>query len=199
MLGLVWDDYDPINKTLRICRQYTNDKVPRAPKSKMSNRTIAISTQLSQHLDSWKKIQEEELALAGCIQNDDTPIVHSLKALRRNNIDSMVSIAGNLDGHNFDRWFRNFCVDNDFGSYSVIKKEFTKNGKKHIRGTGYSGLVPHALRHTQATLLIGEGADIKTVQARLGHASPSTTLSIYSHAIESKDREAAEAFDSLVS
>ncbi|WP_332247766.1 tyrosine-type recombinase/integrase [Collinsella tanakaei] len=111
----------------------------------------------------------------------------------------MVSIAGNLDGHNFDRWFRNFCVDNDFGAYSVIKKEFTKNGKKHIRGTGYSGLVPHALRHTQATLLIGEGADIKTVQARLGHASPSTTLSIYSHAIESKDREAAEAFDSLVS
>ncbi|MFR7750729.1 MAG: tyrosine-type recombinase/integrase [Collinsella sp.] len=36
---------------------------------------------------------------------------------------------------------------------------------------------PHALRHTQATLLIGEGADVKTVQARLGHASPSTTLS----------------------
>lgn len=199
MLGLVWDDYDPINKTLRICRQYTNDKVPRAPKSKMSNRTIAISTQLSQHLDSWKKIQEEELALAGCIQNDDTPIVHSLIASRRNKKGSMVSIAGNLDGHNFDRWFRNFCVDNDFGAYSVIKKEFTKNGKKHIRGTGYSGLVPHALRHMQATLLIGEGADIKTVQARLGHASPNTTLSIYSHAIESKDREAAEAFDSLVS
>lgn len=104
----------------------------------MSNRTIAISTQLSQHLDSWKKIQEKELALAGCIQNGDTPIVHSLKALRRNNKDSMVSIAGNLDGHNFDRWFRNFCADNDFGSYSVIKKEFIKNGKKHIRGTGYS-------------------------------------------------------------
>lgn len=76
MLGLVWDDSDPINETLRICRQYSNDKVPRAPKSKMINRTIAISAQLSQYLDSWKKIQEKELALAGCIQNGDTPIAH---------------------------------------------------------------------------------------------------------------------------
>ncbi|MFR2030181.1 MAG: hypothetical protein ACLS3M_01380 [Collinsella sp.] len=40
---------------------------------------------------------------------------------------------------------------------------------------------------------------MKTVQARLGHASPSTTLSIYSHAIEANDRKAADAFGELIS
>jgi len=34
---------------------------------------------------------------------------------------------------------------------------------------------PHMLRHTMATLLIGHGASLKTVQDLLGHASLSTT------------------------
>ena len=80
-----------------------------------------------------------------------------------------------------------------------VTKTFTRDGKTCIRGTRYSGLVPHALRHTQATLLIGGGSDVKTVQARLGHASPSTTLAIYAHAIEANDRRAAEAFDEMLS
>lgn len=74
-----------------------------------------------------------------------------------------------------------------------------RDGKECVRGDRYVGLVPHALRHTQATLLIGEGMDVKTVQARLGHASPSTTLSIYSHAIKANDRRAADAFDRAIS
>ena len=197
MLGLTWSDYDPLNKTLRISRQYTNDKTLRSPKSKMSRRTIAISDSLAEYLNSWKKLQNNEISQAGAVQNETTPIVHSLIVDKTEN--GIISIAGNLDGHNFDRWFRNFCVDNGFGTYSKVTKVFIKDGVKHVRGSGYSGLVPHALRHTQATLLIGEGADVKTVQARLGHASPNTTLAIYSHAIEGKDREAANVIGNLVS
>lgn len=197
MLGLTWNDYDPANKTLRISRQYTNDKKLRSPKSKMSRRTIAISDSLAEYLDTWKVLQSNEIIQAGGLQNGSTPIVHSLVASKTDN--GITASAGNLDGHNFDRWFRNFCVDNGFGTYSIVTKEFIKDGVRHVRGRGYSGLVPHALRHTQATLLIGEGADVKTVQARLGHASPSTTLSIYSHAIEGKDREAADVIGNLVS
>lgn len=89
-------------------------------------------------------------------------------------------------------------MDNGFGTYATVSKTFVKDGKLHIRGKDYHGLVPHALRHTQATLLIGAGADVKTVQARLGHASPSTTLSIYAHSIEANDVRAAEAFDHLL-
>jgi integrase len=39
----------------------------------------------------------------------------------------------------------------------------------------------HDLRHYLASLLIASGADIKTVQARLRHASASTTLDTYGH------------------
>ena len=46
--------------------------------------------------------------------------------------------------------------------------------------------------HTQATLLIGNGADIKTVQHRLGHKKASTTLDMYAHALPENDRKAAD-------
>lgn len=45
----------------------------------------------------------------------------------------------------------------------------------------------HSLRHTNASLLIASGADIKTVANRLGHSSATTTGNIYAHAIKSAD------------
>ncbi|WP_342216650.1 tyrosine-type recombinase/integrase, partial [Nocardia farcinica] len=39
----------------------------------------------------------------------------------------------------------------------------------------------HDLRHYVASLLIAKGADIKTVQARVRHASAKTTLDTYGH------------------
>jgi site-specific recombinase XerC len=42
----------------------------------------------------------------------------------------------------------------------------------------------HGLRHTAASLLISTGTDVRTVASRLGHASPTTTLAIYSHLIQ---------------
>ncbi len=49
----------------------------------------------------------------------------------------------------------------------------------------------HALRHFSATEAIGAGFDPVTVGNRLGHADPSITLRVYSHAIESRDKELA--------
>lgn len=156
-----------------------------------------MSKTLADYLDHWKSAQREQLGRYGLNQDENTPIVNGIKVVTTD--DGKRAATVNVDGHNFDRWFRDFCVDNGFGSYENVTGTFTRNGKKHIRGTGYTGLVPHALRHTVATLLIGEGTDVKTVQARLGHASPNTTLAIYSHAIEANDRKAADAFGELLS
>ena len=197
MLGLTWGDIDFEHRTLSVSKQFTNDKTLRAPKSKMSRRTIAINDSLADYLDRWRREQRTQLNRYALDQDDETPIVNGIRVVTTE--DGKYATVVNVDGHNFDRWFRDFCVDNGFGSYSNITGRFTRDGREHVRGTGYSGLVPHALRHTQATLLIGEGADVKTVQARLGHASPSTTLSIYSHAIEANDRKAADAFGELIS
>lgn len=50
----------------------------------------------------------------------------------------------------------------------------------------------HDLRHFSATELIGAGVDIRTVAGRLGHADPAITLRVYAHALEERDRAAAE-------
>ena len=50
----------------------------------------------------------------------------------------------------------------------------------------------HSLRHTNASLLIAQGVDVRTVAGLLGHAQPSTTLDIYSHAFDKNKRAAQE-------
>jgi integrase len=45
--------------------------------------------------------------------------------------------------------------------------------------------------------MIAEGTDIRTVSNRLGHAQTSTTLNIYTHALKSKDQQAAEVLDNI--
>ena len=64
---------------------------------------------------------------------------------------------------------------------------------------GFADLKFHELRHTQATQLLANGVDVKTVQTRLGHANASITLGWYAHAIPEKDHEAADLLGSILS
>jgi integrase len=61
-------------------------------------------------------------------------------------------------------------------------------------GTGF-----HELRHLYASLLIRHGESVKTVQARLGHASASETLDTYSHLWPDSDDRTRTAVDSVLS
>ena len=63
---------------------------------------------------------------------------------------------------------------------------------------GLEGVRLHDLRHYVATRLIASGVDPRTVANRLGHASPTTTLSIYSHFVPEADRDAAELLGGLL-
>ena len=57
----------------------------------------------------------------------------------------------------------------------------------------------HDLRHFTATQLIGAGVDVRTVAGRLGHSDPSVTLRVYSHALEERDRAAADIMGEVLS
>lgn len=54
------------------------------------------------------------------------------------------------------------------------------------------------LRHYLASLLIASGADVKTVQARVRHASAKTTLDTYAHLWPDRDESTREAIDAVL-
>ena len=82
--------------------------------------------------------------------------------------------GGFLGTANFERWWRSFRT-----------------------GAGFPDLRYHELRHTQATQLLAQGVDVKTVQARLGHSDASLTLNWYAHAVPENDRAAADRLGEL--
>ena len=53
----------------------------------------------------------------------------------------------------------------------------------------------HDLRHTFATIALGNGMDVKTLSAMLGHVSAATTLDIYTHITDDMQRAAAANID----
>lgn len=67
------------------------------------------------------------------------------------------------------------------------------------RQAGFPTLRFHELRHTQATQLLANGVDVKTVQTRLGHANASITLNWYAHAVPENDQKAAQLIGDLFS
>jgi integrase len=68
-----------------------------------------------------------------------------------------------------------------------------------MRRAKVSGRAPtHGWRHTSATALIAAGTDLKTVSARLGHASPTVTLNIYAHRSDARDQAAGEHLAALL-
>jgi integrase len=73
----------------------------------------------------------------------------------------------------------------------------THQCKRVLQAVGLDNVTLHGLRHTHATWLLKRGVHPKIVQERLGHASISTTLDIYSHVIPSMQREAVDAFEQI--
>lgn len=53
----------------------------------------------------------------------------------------------------------------------------------------------HMLRHTHATMLIENGANMKDVQERLGHAVLSTTMDTYAHVTEKMKKDTVDIFE----
>lgn len=73
--------------------------------------------------------------------------------------------------------------------FGALVKELDLDPKTHL----------HTLRHTHASYLIANGADLRAVQERFGHAKPETTVALYGHMVPGRDGEVARIFARVVS
>ena len=63
---------------------------------------------------------------------------------------------------------------------------------------GVEGVSLHTLRHFSASVLVASGRDVRTIAGRLGHSDPTTTLRVYAHLVDGRDRDAAEFIGELL-
>ena len=70
--------------------------------------------------------------------------------------------------------------------------------KKALKSLNFPDMRIHDLRHTHASLLFASGADMKFVQARLGHSDIQTTMNIYTHVTEGAEKQNLNDFISYM-
>ena len=95
----------------------------------------------------------------------------------------------------FLSYSRNTSAADTSGNYRrLTPRSVQRIIEKYARAAGITKHVtPHTLRHTFATDLLMNGADLRAVQSLLGHANISTTQ-IYTHVTDAHLREVHEKF-----
>lgn len=80
------------------------------------------------------------------------------------------------------------------GVYRLSPRTIQRIVKKHATRAGIvKKVTPHVLRHSYATDLLSNGADLRSVQSLLGHSSVTTTQ-IYTHVTNRQLKEVHSAF-----
>lgn len=177
--GLEWENIDFENNLVHVRNNlvYTNGYVRiETTKTKESTRDIYISDDMLNLLKELKAKQDKDKKDYG-------------KFYEENKLS---------DNDGVTRKY-NFVFRWKYGKY-VHPMFYTNKIKKVLKAAGINKSVRfHDLRHTNATLLLSQGVDFKTIQTRLGHKDINTTLNIYSHVNKQMQKKATEKFESLFS
>ena len=90
-----------------------------------------------------------------------------------------------------------YVFTNETGRY-IHPCTFSKWPCKFAEKYGLPHINPHALRHTQASVLYQNNVDPVTISRRLGHSRVSTTQDIYCHLLEQADDTARDAIGNVL-
>lgn len=156
-----------------------------------NNRCIRIE-RTSQYIGNKTLITKGPKTRSGCREmHISQSLISMLRKYRAWQAERSFEVGrdwDNKDGRLFTQW----------NGKPMYPDSLTKWFSKFLERNKFRKVTLHSLRHTNATLMIAEGTDIRTVSNRLGHAQTSTTLNIYTHALKSKDEHAAEVLDNVL-
>lgn len=75
---------------------------------------------------------------------------------------------------------------------------FSDAFRQAANGIKFTSYTLHTLRHTAATWLLTGGADVRTTSSILGHSDAATTLRVYSHVVNERQRSAIELIGNML-
>ncbi len=179
VLALSWKDVDLDNQTISVNYNLINKGrvwFLSTPKTRSSIRQIKFGATLLLALKKHKKSQAENRLKYGKYYTQYAVVDGEIVKADDNNAQFVCTKEnGDLVNHNTFR----YCS-------RVI--HFELNMRFNF----------HSLRHTHATMLIENGANIKDVQMRLGHSRIKTTLDTYTHATEKMANNTVDIFEKVV-
>ena len=88
----------------------------------------------------------------------------------------------------------NLVFTNKLGRY-ICRTTLMEHWYRAIKGSEFSYIRFHDLRHTFATFLLRAGVDFKTLSELLGHSSVNFTMSTYAHVTKAMERDSAEKLE----
>lgn len=187
--ALTWDNIDLENRTISIKRIIVkgenNNWVFGSPKTYTSIREVKIGETLVNILKKHRKFQMENRLKYG--ENYINYYVDKNRKIY--GMDNVVDIKIIDDPVNFISTSENgSLVSSDSFKYCS-------------RVVNYELMIQfnfHALRHTHATILIENGANVKDVQERLGHSKIATTMDTYTHNTEKMKDQTVSIFESVL-
>ena len=81
-----------------------------------------------------------------------------------------------------------------FDANNMLKRRF----KPALKRAGIDEIRFHDLRHTYASLLLANGAQMKYVQSQLGHASITMTMDLYTHLLPEVNDKCVNLLNNIV-
>ena len=195
--SLTWDDIDLNNKTISVNKTlYYNEKNKTwyfgSPKTKNSYRTIDIGNTLVEILKKTKKQQAKNKLYYGIHY---TCIYEGIEQKNNKTLRPIYSFQNTLPMQNLKQ-LNMVCIREN--GKMLTTHSFKRVSKIIHYDLGISDFCYHALRHTHATILIENGAEIKDVQMRLGHSDIETTYNTYVHHTQKMSNNSVELFEKAV-
>lgn len=193
--GLTWDDIDFENKTILINKaMYYNDETKSwylgTPKTKTSTRTIQIGDTLLSILKKAKKQQSENRLKYGTYY---TNTFESEELIENKKYRRLYFLPSNIT--TTYKKVNLVCVRENGTAITSGSFKYVSKIVNYELGIDFSY---HSLRHTHATILIENGAEIKDVQVRLGHSDIDTTYNLYVHHTPKMSNNSVQIFEQAV-